>query len=131
MDRQYTDQVFLLNAVAVDGASAAQNFASFRNVELQFAMVGFTGTVKVVGSNADTAPNFGAAATAANPWDYIRCINQIDGTSVAGGTGISGSASTSITQLEANTNAFKWIGVIVSGSSAGSLTVKAKGFSNL
>lgn len=131
MDRTYTDQVYLLNAVAANGASVPQNFASFRNVELEVSMVGFTGTVKVVGSNADTAPAFGSAASATNPWDFIKCINLIDGTSVAGGTGLSGTATTSETQLEANTNGFKWIGVIVSSYSAGSLTVKGKGFSNL
>ena len=130
MDRQYTDQVILLNAVAANGASVPANFTSFRNVELQIAMAGFTGTLKVVGSNADAAPDFGSSASVSNPWDYIKCINQIDGSSVAGGTGVSGTATTSVQNLEANTNGFKWIGVIVSSFSAGAITVKAKGFSN-
>lgn len=118
-------------AVAVDGASAAVNMESFRNVEFQLALVGYSGTVKFAASNADTAPNFAAAATAANPWDFVKCINQIDGSSVAGGTGISGTATTSITQLEMNTNGFKWVAAIMSSSSAGSVTLKAKGYSNL
>lgn len=130
MDRTYTDQAILLSAVAQNGASVPQNFASFRNVELQIDMVAFTGTIKVVGSNADTAPNFGAAATATNPWDYIKCINQIDGSAVNGGSGLTGAATTSETNLEPNTNAFKWIGVVISGYAAGSITVKAKGVSN-
>ena len=129
-DRQYTDQVILLSAVAANGASASVNMVSFRNVEFEVDQVGFTGTVKFVGSNADVAPNFANAASATNPWDYIKTINHIDGSSVAGGTGVSGTATTSTTNLEANTNAFKWVGAIVSSYSGGSVTVKAKGVSN-
>lgn len=121
----------MLNAVAADGASAAILMADFRNIEIEIDMVGFTGTVKVAGSNADAPPAFGSAATAANPWDYIKCINQIDGSSVNGGTGVSGTATTSTTQLEANTNAFKWVALIVSGYSAGSVSARMKGVSNL
>lgn len=120
----------MLSAVAANGASTPQTFASFRDVELQIAMVGFTGTIKVAGSNADAAPDFSSGATAANPWDYIKCINQIDGSSVNGGTGLTGAATTSITNLETNTNGMKWVGVVISGYSAGSITVKGKGFSN-
>lgn len=121
----------MLNAVAANGASASANMASFRNVELQVAMTGFTGTVKFAGSNADVAPDFSSAASAANPWDFIKCVNQIDGSSVNGGTGVSGTATTSVTNLETNTNGFKWVAAIVSSYSAGSVTVKGKGISNL
>lgn len=131
MDRQYTDRIILLSEVGANGASVSQNFQSFRNVELEVVMTGFTGTVKVAGSNADVAPNIASAASLSNPWDYIKTINQLDGSSVAGGTGLSGTATTSVTNLEANTNGFKWIAVIVSSYSAGTLTVRAKGYSNL
>lgn len=130
MDRQCTDRIIHLSEVGVNGAGVAMMMQSFRNVEFEAVMTGFTGTVKFAGSNADVAPNFGAAASLSNPWDFIRCINQIDGSSVAGGTGISGTATTSVTQLEANTNGFKWVAAIVSGYSAGTLTVRAKGYSN-
>lgn len=121
----------MLNAVAADGASAAILMADFRNVEIEVDMAGFTGTIKFVGSNSDAAPAFGSAASVTNPWDYIKCINQIDGASVNGGTGLSGTATTSTTQLEANTNAFKWVGCIISSYSAGAITVRMKGVSNL
>lgn len=131
MDRQYTDQGILLNAVAASGVSIAQNFASFRDVELQLATAGFSGVVKVVGSNADTAPDFSASASASNPWSYIQTIDQIDGSSIAGGTGISYTTDTSVKNIEANTNAFKWVGIILSSVTAGAITVKAKGVSGI
>lgn len=131
MSRTYTDQAILLNAVAANGASTPQNFISFRNIELQLAQTGFSGTIKFVGSNADTAPDFSAAASASNPWDYVQVIDLIDGSSIAGGTGITSVTITAVRNLEANTNAFKWFGAVVSSFSAGSVTLKAKGVSEI
>lgn len=131
MDRMYTDQAILLNAVAANGVSVPQNFVSFRDVELQLATTGFTGVIKIVGSNADVAPDFSSSASAANPWSYLQTIDQIDGSAIAGGTGISYTTDTSVKNIEANTNAFKWIGVILSSVSGGSITVKAKGVSGI
>lgn len=131
MDRQYTDQIILLNAVAASGVSTPANFASFRDIELQLAQVGFSGTIKFVGSNADAPPDFSSAASAANPWDYVQVVDQIDGSSIAGGTGITSVTITSVRNLEANSNAFKWFGAILSSVTAGSVTLKAKGVSGI
>lgn len=128
MPRSYTDQVILLSAAAANGVCIA-NFVSFRDIELQLAQVAFSGTIKFVGSNADAAPDFSAAASASNPWDYIAVIDQIDGSSIAGGTGIVSVTVTSVRNLESNSNAFKWFGAIISNYSAGSVTLKAKGVS--
>lgn len=128
--RQYTDQIIILSAAAANGASVPANFVSFRNVELQIATTGFSGTIKIVGSNADTAPDFSAAASAANPWSFLQSVDQIDGSSVAGGTGITYTTDTSVKNLETNTNAFKWIGIVVSNFAAGTITVKGKGVSD-
>lgn len=130
MSRQYTDQIIILNAASATGVSIAANFVSFRNVELQIAQTGFSGTMKFVGSNADAIPDFSAAASASNPWDYIQTIDQIDGSSIAGGTGITSVTVTSVKNIEANTNAFKWIGVILSNVTAGTVTIKGKGVSD-
>ncbi len=130
MARQYTDQIIMLNAASASGASVAANFASFRNVELQIAQVAFSGTIKVVGSNADAIPDFSAAASASNPWDYIQSIDQIDGSSIAGGTGVTSVTVTAVRNLETNTNAFKWIGIVLSNVTAGTVTVKGKGVSD-
>lgn len=129
MSREYTDQIILLNAVAASGASVAANVVAFRDIELQIAQTGFSGTIKFVGSNHDALPDFSAAASATNPWDYIQTIDQIDGSSISGGTGIVSTTVTSVRNLETNTNGLKWIGAVISNYSAGSVTVKAKGFS--
>lgn len=131
MDRQYTDQIILLAAVAANGVSTPANFASFRDIELQLTQAAFSGTIKFVGSNADAPPDFSSAASATNPWDYVQVVDQIDGSSIAGGTGITSVTISSVRNLEVNSNAFKWIGAIVSSYSAGSVSLKAKGVSGI
>lgn len=128
--RDYTDQVIMLNAAAANVVGIA-NMASFWHVELQLAQVGFTGTIKFVGSNADAPPDFSAAASAANPWDFIQVVDQKDASAIAGGTGIASTAVTAVRNFEANTNAMKWVGAIISNYSAGSVTLKGKGVSDI
>lgn len=130
MSRGYTDRIILFNAVAANANTVAVNMASFRHIEFELIQAGFTGTIKFVGSNADAAPDFSSAASGTNPWDYIQLINQIDGSSIAGGTGVASTTISSVTNYEANTNGFKWVGAIISGYSAGSATLYAKGYDN-
>lgn len=130
--RDYTDRMVLLNEVAANSSTAAgvANFVEFRNVELEVVMTGFTGTIKIQGSNADACPTFSSAASLSNPWDYVKCINLIDGSAVNGGTGLTGAATTSVTQMEVNTNGMRWVGATISGYSAGTITLRAKGYTN-
>ena len=129
MDRQYTDQVIVLNAAAADGASVSVNMRSFKAVLLQIAQVGFTGTIKLVGSNADAAPDFSVAASASNPYDTVTAQDLNDQSTIDGDTGIVSVTQTSVRQLELNSDGLKWIGVVISNRSAGSVTVKASGYS--
>jgi hypothetical protein len=124
------DQIIVLNDVAVDGASTPQLVDAHVNVGLEVAMTGFTGTVKFVMSNLLAKPDFGASASKTNPWTYVKCVDLIDGSAVNGGTGLTGSSTTSVTNLEVNTNNVRWIGAIVSSRSAGSIQVKVKANSN-
>lgn len=120
----------ILNAVAANGASAAINMVAFRHIEMQLATTGFTGTLKFAGSNADTAPDFSSAASASNPWTFVQAVDQIDGSTVAGGTGEAYTTDTSVKNLELNVNGMKWIGLIISGYSVGSITAKGKGYND-
>ena len=128
--REYTDQKTMLNAAAADGASVAVTMAAFRDILFEISMANFTGTIKFVGSNADVAPSFGSAASGTNPWTFIKCVNLIDGSAIDGGTGLTGAGTTSITNIEANTNGLTWVGCIVSSFVGGTITVKVKGFNN-
>lgn len=129
--RAYSDQQIVLNEVVANGAGTAFDAMDYRNIEIDVIQTGFTGTVKIMASNADVKPDFTAAASLTNPWALVKCINLADGSAVNGATGISGTATTSITMLEANTNGIRWICPIVSGYAAGTLTVKVRGVGNI
>lgn len=128
MDRYYTDQTIIFNAAVASADSAAIDVTSFKDVSLEIAQVGFSGTIKVMGSNADTAPNFALAASASNPYDGVQAVDVQDGSTIAGNTGISSTTVTSVRNLELNTNGFKWIAIQMTRT-AGSVTIKSKGFS--
>lgn len=130
MTRVYTDQTIVFAAAAANASSASINVVAFRHIEFEVSQVGFTGTIKFVGSNADAYPDFSSAASGTNPWSYIQTIDQIDGSTIAGGTGIASTTVTAVRNLEANVNGFKWVGVILSGVSAGSVTIKEKGYND-
>lgn len=119
-----TKQFIIFNAAAADGDGSPQLVDGFRHVMLQLAMVGFTGTVQFAISNADTVPDFGAAASASNPWSYVAVKDLIDNSSKAGGTGVSGTVTTSVANYEVNTNGQKWLCAIISSWAAGSVTLK-------
>ena len=129
--RHATNQVILLNAVAANGASAAAsgNVEQFTDIAFQVAMVGFTGTIKFVASDADTAPDFGAAATAANPFDYIQVKDMQDNAGVNGNTGVTGTATTTLKNYELNSDGKRWVGAIINGFAAGTITLKMKAYS--
>lgn len=128
--RSHTYQKTILNAVTADGASIAELLKDYQHVLIEVAMVGFTGTVKFVGSLKDTIPDFSAASSASNPRENILVKDYMDGASITGDTGLTGSATTDVRVLEFNSNGLVWFGAIVSSYSAGTLTVKLTGFND-
>lgn len=117
----------ILNAVAVNGASTPIMVQDYETLLLQLNAVGFTGTIKFVGSYQETIPDFGSASSLTNAWEYIKTIDVQDGGGVNGNTGIPYTTSTTTRMLEVNTSRLVWFGAIVSGFSAGTLTAKVLG----
>lgn len=82
-----------------------------------------TATVKFVVGYGYDAPDFSAASSATNDWHYASVVPVIDGTPVAGGTGIILAGTDVDTAYLLNVDIASWVGVIVSGMSAGSIDV--------
>ncbi len=119
-------RTILLNEVAANGSSVAMPTTHDRHIAVEICMTNFTGTVKLVGSQADVEnpPAFGSAASVSNPWTYVKSVDLIDGSAVNGGTGKTGAATTSVFNLEVNANILKWIGAEVSNFAGGTVTVR-------
>lgn len=122
----------VLNDVSANGAGNTVNIKDFKNVQLLVKTSGGThATIKIQGSLAESEPNFGASATAANPWDYVAVYDLNDPTTIlVGSTGIVLTGTDIVKNLLVNVDALTWLNVVVSGYSAGSISVQAGDFTN-
>lgn len=79
-------------------------------------------TIKLVGSTAEDCPDFTAAQGEDNSWDYIQAVDLQNGSTINGDTGIVFTGSADDRNLEANVNHLKWVALLVTARSAGSVS---------
>ncbi len=126
--QQYT----LLNAKASTGIGVPALIEDFRTAVFAFSTDGggtANLTVKFQGSTADVCPDFAAAQSRANHWDFIEVIDYQDGLAIDGDTGVGVVTADDYRQFEANVNGLKWICARVTAYAAGNVTVAVRGFS--
>lgn len=114
----------IFDARASDGATDAMFVKGEKYLLIEVCMVAFTGTLQFVGSLKETIPAFGSASSITNPYDKIAVKDYQDASTIAGDTGIAGTATTDVRIFEVNANRLTWFGAIVSSWSGGSITVK-------
>lgn len=105
----------------------------FRNAILSFDTDGGSDaamTVKLQGSLQESAPDFSAAQSTTNQWDYITMIDLEDQSSIDGDTGFAVATADDHKQFEANINGMNWINCIISGWTEGEITVKVRLYNN-
>ena len=105
----------------------------FRNAIFSYATDGgwdAASTVKFQWSIQDVAPDFSAAQSVTNMWDYIEVIDLEDGAAIDGDTWIAVATADDYRLFEANINALKWISATITARTAWEITLKAKLFSN-
>ena len=121
----------VLSAKAATGAGNNILVEDFKTAVLSFDSASSANmTVKFAGSVSDDAPDFTAAKSSTNQYDYIQVIDLESGSAIDGDTGIALSGSDDNRQLEANVNGLKWLTAVVTARSAGSVTVTSKLFDN-
>lgn len=81
-------------------------------------------TVKLQTSNQKDMPDFSAAQSKTNSWDYAETVDGEDGAIYDGDTGIVFSSADDHRKFELNTNHARWVCAIISGWTAGEVTVK-------
>lgn len=121
---------FCLNAAVANGAGTALDVSNYDNILVMVACASATtttATIKIQGTGKIDEPDWGSAQSVANHWDYLEIINQLDGTDIlVGTTGIALSAvadAATVTQYVVNTQSMTWINAIMSGRTAGAVTV--------
>lgn len=115
------------------GVGTAINVEDFKHHIFQVATDGGGDaalTVKFQGSISDDAPDFSAAQSATNHWDYINVKDYENDATIEGDTGLVISSADDYRNLEANINGLKWVCASITARTAGELTVKLKSYNN-
>ena len=82
-------------------------------------------TLKFQVSSQETAPDFSAAQSKTNQWDFVDIKDLEDGSSIDGDTGFVVASADDHRVYEVNINAQRWLCAILTAHSAGEVTVKA------
>lgn len=129
--RIFTPARTLLDAKAATGSGVSLDVSDYDHVIIQVSTASSANlTMKVQGSIAEVEPAWGSAQSVANPWDYIQIKDLEDGSSIDGDVGFAPAGTDDFRIFEVNVNALKWLNLIVTARSAGSVTAIARGFSS-
>ncbi len=124
MRKKYGMQKMLAGVVA-NGAGAAIDVSDYKNIVLQVYTSGTTtATIKFAYSMKTTKPDFTSAPSATNVYDYVQILPLGAQTALTGATGIALSGADVIKCYQVQANYIKWLCPIVSGYSAGTITVE-------
>lgn len=119
----------ILDAVTATGAGTSLEVSEADSVVFSLNTASNANcTVKFAGSISEDAPNFGAAQSVANAFDYLDVIDLNNGNSIDGDTGVVLTGTDDHRLFEVNVNGMKWVTAIVTARSAGAITVKARSF---
>lgn len=126
-DKIYT----ILNAKATTGAGLAIYCGDYTHAIISFNTASSANmTVKFAGSIANTAPDFAAAQSVSNPFDYIQVKDLQNGSSIDGDTGVALAGTDDQRMFEMNINALQYLTAIVTAHAAGSVTVTVRLYNN-
>ena len=129
--RNYTEEVTILDAKAATGIGTSFLVKDFRHVVVSINTAGNANlTVKAVGAISNTEPDFSAAQSVSNRYDFVQMRDYEDNTGIDGDTGFAAAGTDDHRLFEINTNGLVWLNFKVTARSAGSVTVKAVGFND-
>lgn len=128
--RQFSDPFTILSAKAATGTGVSFDVSDYEHIIVSFATASSANlTVKFQGALSNTSPDFSAAQSVSNMWDYIEVIDLEDGAAIDGDTGIAPAGTDDFRMFQVNVDALKWFTATVTARSAGSVTIVARGYS--
>ena len=124
-------------------APKIMDVSDWRNVIISVSTSGsFDGTFKIAGSlgkpvvlpsdkTSEDTPNFGATISASNPYSFLQIINLDTAAAINGATGVTSAGTDLQNTYEINVNGVKYITLVFTAWTAGTVTVKALTTDNL
>lgn len=128
--RKFSNQLVILSAKASTGTGVAMKVTDWQNLLITLSTQSSANlTIKFQGSQSDNCPDFSAAQSATNEWDYIQVKDYQNNAAIDGDTGVAFAGTDDVRMFEFNTNGLTWVTSTVTARAAGSANVKFKGFS--
>lgn len=126
--KQYT----ILSAVGPAASGIAILCQDYRYAVLSYATDGGADAASTVkfqgaiddGATAGAAPDFSAAASVTNMWDYVQVADLENGDSIDGDTGIAVATADDYRLVEMNVNGLKYLCATITARTAGEVTIK-------
>jgi len=129
--RQYAGESIIMDAKATVGIGTPYSVPDFMNLLFTLSSASSANfTIKFQGSMSDVVPDFAAARSNTNRWDYIQVKDYQNGAAIDGDTGIAFAGTDDVRIVEANVNGLKWICAEITAISAGSASLRLQAFSN-
>lgn len=121
-----------MTAKASDGIGTTALVNDYKNLTLALATASNANLViKFQASIQEEEPNFAAAASATNQWDYVAVYDiQNPSSIIAGDTGITFSGTDDVRNLLVNIDGVKWLNAVISSYSAGSVNLTGIAYNN-
>jgi len=120
------DEQYIFSAQGEAATGKSINTESFRH--LLFTLSSASNAdfiIKFQGSMSNTAPDFSAAQSVTNRWDYIQVKDLQSGSTVDGDTGVTYSAD-DVTRYEAIFSGYNWVSATITTYNAGAITLSVK-----
>lgn len=139
MSRLRQAPLFLLKTKTANGAGAVADVRDYRNILITVYTTGSTtATIKFAVSNEIKAPTFSSAASSTNVYDLVQITpvnSQLTADHISGSTGIvlTGTDVVKMYTIDAGNFScnYNWLCPIVSGYTAGSITVELTASSDI
>ena len=129
--RVVTNEVVLMDAKATTGVGTIMNVDAYETVTVTMNSASSANlTIKAAGALLDNGDliDFTAAQSATNNYEFLAMVDLEDSSQLDGDTGLVLAGTDDNRMFEINVNGIKWLNFRVTARSAGSITVKAKGF---
>jgi hypothetical protein len=129
--RSYTKEQIIFKDAVLTSTGTAFNVADFRHVVFSLAGSSITTgfTIKFQGSTQTDRPDFSAAQSPTNRWDYVQVRDYQNNTAIDGDTGVTLSAN-DVRQFECNTNGLQWICATITARTDGTANLLVTTYNN-
>jgi len=129
--RTSKDEQYIYNAKDADSTGVAISCEDFRYILLTLSSADTANfTIKFQGSMSDDCPDFSAARTVLNRWEYIQVKDMQSGSAIDGDTGVSFAAADDVLRYETVFSGYNWVSATISSYVAGSITLSVKLYNN-